>query len=165
MKKLYLIAGGVFLLAGGVYIYLRRQANILKDFSWKIKGFKVRSFSFSNLSLQVTFLFTSKADVEATIKKMYFDIYVQGKNVGFIKEEKQFIIPANGSSEVPLYISVNPQAVFKNIIDVTLLSAQSKDVMFTLDGYVNVKSGFISTTIPVKYETSIKQYLGIVPSK
>jgi len=164
MKKALLILGSLGLLGYGIYRYFSTQADILKNFTWKISGFKIIRFNLKELAIDVTFLFSSSADIEATINKLYLDLYLDGKNVGFITESKKFIIPAKGSTNIPLHISVNPQVIFKNIIDVTLGAFKNKDLRFRLNGYVNVKSGILSTTIPVDYETSIKEYLsGIQP--
>lgn len=164
MKKALLILGGVGLLGFGLWRYFKKQAEILKEFTWKIAGFKIIRFNANELAVDLTFLFSSSADVEATINKLYLDLYLDGKNVGFVNEVKKFIIPAKGSTNIPIHVSVNPQAIFKNIIDLTLGAYKNKDLKFRLNGYVNVKSGIISTTIPVDYETSIQQYLkGIQP--
>jgi len=164
MKKALLILGSVGLLGFGLWRYFKKQAEILKDFTWKIAGFKIIRFNINELAVDVTFLFSSSADVEATINKLYLDLYLDGKNVGFLNEVRKFIIPANGSTNIPIHLSVNPQSIFKNIIDLTLGAYKNKDLKFKLSGYVNIKSGILSTTIPVEYETSIQQYLqGIQP--
>jgi len=165
MKKALLILGGLGLLGFGVYKYFKTQASLLKDFTWKIVGFKIRKITLSELSLDVTFLFTSKADIEATISKLYLDLFLEDTNVGFLTEEKSFLIPANGSANIPLFISINPQYVLKNLINVSLGIAKSKDISFRLKGYANIKSGFISTTLPIDYKTTIKEYLGVIPTK
>jgi hypothetical protein len=165
MRKALLIFGGLSLLGVGLYRYFKKQSDIIKDFTWKISGFSISKFSFTELSINITILFTSKADLEAKVNKLYLDVFVEGKNVGFISEEKSFIIPANGSTNIPLNISINPQAIFKNIFDVSLGVAKSKDLRFKLDGFANIKSGFISTTVPVLYETTVKEYMkGLVPT-
>ena len=164
MKKALLILGSVGLLGFGLYRYFKNQADILKKFTWKISGFKIIRFNANELAIDLTFLFSSSADIEATINKLYLDLYLDGKNVGFITESKKFIIPAKGSTNIPLHISVSPQTIIKNLIDLTLGAYKNKDLRFKLSGYVNVKSGILSTTIPVEYETSIQQYLkGIQP--
>jgi LEA14-like dessication related protein len=165
MKKALLILGGLGLLGFGVYKYFKTQASLLKDFTWKIVGFKIRKITLSELSLDVTFLFTSKADIEATISKLYLDLFLEDTNVGFLTEEKSFLIPAHGSANIPLFISINPQYVLKNLINVSLGIAKSKDISFRLKGYANIKSGFISTTLPIDYKTTIKEYLGVIPTK
>lgn len=165
MKKALLIFGGLSLLGYGLYRYFKIQTNLLLDYQWKIAGFKVVRFSLTDISIDLSILFTSKADIEAKINKIYLDLFVEGKNVGFVSEVKSFIIPAKGSTTIPLFISINPQSIFKNLFDVSLGIAKSKDLRFKLDGYANVKSGFISTTLPIKYETTIKQYMsGLVPT-
>lgn len=165
MKKALLILGGLGLLGFGVYKYFKTQASLLKDFTWKIVGFKIRKITLSELSLDVTFLFTSKADIEATISKLYLDLFLEDTNVGFLTEDKAFLIPAHGSANIPLFISINPQYVLKNLINVSLGIAKSKDISFRLKGYANIKSGFISTTLPIDYKTTIKEYLGVIPNK
>lgn len=165
MKKVLLAVGGLSLLGFGLYKYFKTQADLLSKFSWKIQGFKIRKFSFQELAIDVTFLFTSVADLEAKVQKLYLDLYLEGKNVGYIMEEKEFIIPAKGSSSIPIFVSINPQAIFKNIIDFTLNIGKNKDVRFKMDGFASIKSGFISTTLPIKYETTLKEYLkGLTPT-
>jgi LEA14-like dessication related protein len=166
MKKALLLIGGLSVLGVGLYVYFKKQAKLLSDFTWKIVGFKIKKVSLTELNIDVTFRFMSQSDIEAKVNRLYLDMYLENKNVGYISEGKAFIIPANGSSDIPINISVNPQVIFKNIIDLTLGVAKKQDVMFKFDGFANVKSGFLSTTIPIKYETSIKEYLkGIVPTK
>lgn len=165
MRKVLLAVGGLSLLGFGLYKYFKTQADLLTKFTWKIQGFKIRKFSLQELAIDVTFLFTSVADLEAKVQKMYLDLYLEGKNVGYIMEEKEFIIPARGSSSIPIFVSINPQAIFKNVIDFTLNIGKNKDVRFKMDGFASVKSGFVSTTIPIKYETSLKEYLkGLTPT-
>jgi LEA14-like dessication related protein len=159
VKKALFILGGLGLLGFGVYKYFKTQVATLSNFTWKVTKFKILKISLSELSIDVNFLIHSDADLEAKVNKLYLDLYLQGKNVGYISEEKGFVIPAKGSADIPLHISISPQSILKNIIDVTLGSVKNKDVMFKLNGFANIKSGFISTTLPITYETSIKQYL------
>ncbi len=165
MKKVLLAVGGLSLLGFGLYKYFKTQADLLSKFTWKIQGFKIRKFSLQELAIDVTFLFKSDADIEAKIQKLFLDLYLEGKNVGYIMEEKEFIIPAKGSSSIPIFVSINPQAIFKNVIDFTLNIAKSKDIRFKMEGFASVKSGFLATTLPIKYETSLKEYLkGLTPT-
>jgi hypothetical protein len=166
MKKALLIFGGLSVLGYGLYRYFKTQGDILKNFTWKISGFRILKLSLNELSVDVDFIFTSDADIEAKVNRLYLDLFLDGKNVGYVSEDKPFVIPAKGSSTIPIHISINPQVVFKNIIDLTLGIAKNKDVVFKLNGFANIKSGFISTTIPITYETSIKEYLkGAIPNK
>jgi LEA14-like dessication related protein len=159
MRKALLIFGGLGLLGYGLYRYFMTQAQKLEDFTWKIANVKIIKFNLTELTLTVTFLFTSKAELEAKINRLYLDLYLDGKNVGYISDEKGFIIPANGTSSVPLNISVNPKDVLKNILGFTLGAVKNKDVRLAFKGFANIKSGFISTTLPIEYDMSVKEYL------
>jgi LEA14-like dessication related protein len=159
MKKALLLFGGLGLLGYGLYRYFKTQAELLQQFDWKISGFKIINVTLNELSLNINFLFTSKADIEATIEKMYFDLFLEGTNVGFVTENKSFILPAHGSTTIPVHVSINPQSVFKNVIDLAVAISKKLDFKFKLKGYVSVKSGLIHTTLPVEYEASLKQFM------
>mgnify|MGYP001173720804 CR=1 FL=1 len=159
MKKGLLILAGISLLGFAIYRYFKYQVNLLTQFEWKISGIKVKKFSFNQIALDLSILFTSKSDLEAKVNKIYLDLFLEGKNVGFVTEEKPFIIPAKGSHTITLYISINPQLILKNITDILLDITSKKDILFKIDGYADIKSGILSTTLPIKYETSLKSYL------
>jgi hypothetical protein len=86
-------------------------------------------------------------------------VIVEGVEIGYITENDKFFIPAQGSSDIDLQISANPQLVFKNILGIALGGFKKKDINFTMDGYANIRSGFISTTLPIKYSDVISAYL------
>lgn len=159
MKKALLLFGGLSILGFGVYRYFKIQTQLLKDFTWDFKDFKIRKFSFTEIAIELSIIFRSKANIEAKITSLYLDGYLDGKNVGYVSQLDTFIIPANGSATIPLFISLNPKSVINNIIQLSLGVAKNKDVKLTLDGYAKVESGYIKTTLPIKYETSVKEYL------
>jgi hypothetical protein len=160
MKKTLLFIGGAGVLGYSLYRYFKIQSTLLQGYEYKIAGIKVRSFKFNDLALDVDIKFTSKADIEAKINKVYLTLFLEDKEVGFVKEVKEFIIPARGSSIVPIFISINPQYVLKNLTDIVLGIGRSKDVRFRMEGYASIQSGFVRTTLPIKYQTTLKQYFG-----
>lgn len=160
MKKTLLFVGGLSVLGFGVYQYLRKQKDLLMNFTWKIQGFKIRKFSKDELAIDLNILFTSISDVEAKIERLYLDLFLDGKNVGYVSENNPFIVPAKGSATIPLKISINPKGIINNIIDLTLGVFKNKDLMFAVNGFAKIKSGLFYTTLPIKYETSVKEYLG-----
>jgi LEA14-like dessication related protein len=163
MKKILLFIGGVSILGFGVYKYFKTQADLLSKFTYKIIGIKIKKFSLSELAMDLTIRFSSEADFEATIKRIYLDMFLGEKNVGYISQTKPFIIPARGTSDISLSISISPQLVLKNITDIVLGITQTKDAKFSVKGFANIKSGFISITLPLTYETGLKEYLKKVP--
>jgi hypothetical protein len=163
MKKALLLIAGLGVLSTGVYLYFKKQMDLISKFTWKISGFKINKISLTNLDINLNIKFTSVADLEAKINRVYLDLFLEGKNVGYVTQTQAFIIPAKGTSDVPINISINPQYIFKNITDIILGVAKDKDINFKIKGFADVKSGFFSTTLPIEYETSLKEYLKKVP--
>jgi hypothetical protein len=159
MKKSLLVIGGLSLLGFTLYTYFKYQFNLLLNYEWKISSLKIKKFSINEINIDLGILFTSKADIETEVKKIYLDLFLEGKNVGYVTEQKPFIVPARGSHNIILDISVNPKKIIFNISDIVLNVGKRKDVMFKIDGYADIKSGIFKATLPIKYETTLKEYL------
>jgi LEA14-like dessication related protein len=156
-KTLIIIGGVAFL--GGLFLYMRRQFKLLAEYDYKIVGFKFRKLSGTQVTFDVTTRIFNKSNIEATVKKIYLEIFVQNTKVGFVTQEGQWNIPAKGSTDIQMKITVNPQLLLKNAAAVILSGAKQKDLNFTLEGYANVSSGFLSTTIPITYSDKVSAYL------
>jgi LEA14-like dessication related protein len=156
-KTLIIIGGVAFL--GGLFLYMRRQFKLLAEYDYKIVGFKFRKLSGTQVTFDVTTRIFNKSNIEATVKKIYLEIFVQNTKVGFVTQEGQWNIPAKGSTDIQMKITVNPQLLLKNAAAVILSGAKQKDLNFTLQGYANVSSGFLSTTIPITYSDKVSAYL------
>jgi len=156
-KTLIIIGGVAFL--GGILLYVRRQFKLLADYDYKIVGFRFRKLSANQVTFDVTTRIFNKSNIEATVKKIYLEIFVENSKVGFVTEEGQWQIPAKGSTDIQMKITVNPQLVLKSAASVILSAAKQKDLNFTLEGYANVSSGFLSTTLPITYADKVSAYL------
>jgi LEA14-like dessication related protein len=155
-KTLIIIGGVAFL--GGLFLYMRRQFKLLAEYDYKIVGFKFRKLSGTQVTFDVTTRIFNKSNIEATVKKIYLEIFVQNTKVGFVTQEGQWNIPAKGSTDIQMKITVNPQLLLKNAAAVILSGAKQKDLNFTLQGYANLSSGFLSTTIPITYSDKVSAY-------
>jgi hypothetical protein len=160
MKKGWIFAGlGVGLLGFGLYKYFQIQAKLLKDYQYKIVKVKPLKLSISEATFEIVIRFISKSDIEAKIKSMYLDIFVEGKNVGYIKDDREFIIPANGSSDIPLTFSFNPKQVLSDVVSVIFAGVRKKDLEFEIKGIVDVHSGFFKKAIKINYKDVISAYI------
>jgi LEA14-like dessication related protein len=161
MKKSVLVLGGVGLLGGLLYWYFKRQANLLQQYSVDIVGVKFNTISTNNVNMVISVKLTNVADIEAKVNKMYMDVAIEGKNAGYVINEKPFSIPAKGYNYIDLNIAFNPKLILTNILGITLGVAQNKDIKIDLNGYANISSGFLSTTLPIKYSTTLKEYFNL----
>jgi LEA14-like dessication related protein len=121
----------------------------------------VVDFTFDTADLKVIkgiikFRFSSISDIELTVSKFYLDVYVNGDRIGYVEDPQTFIIPAKGYTDIPLAYTINPQFILKNVVDIILTSTKLNDAIIGFDGYAQVKSGFISATVPIKSSCSAK---------
>jgi LEA14-like dessication related protein len=161
MKKALLYLGGFGLLGGALYMYFKKQADLLLQYKVDIVGVKFGKVTANSVDMVISVKFTSIADLEAKVNKMYLDVAVEGANVGYVTNDKTFIIPAKGFSYIDLNITFNPKLILGNVVDIVIGVKKNKDINVDLNGFANVSSGILSTTIPIKYHTTIKQYFGI----
>jgi len=152
------IFGGLGIIGFGLYRYFKRQYDLLTDFEWKVISLNFDQVSPNLLKGKIVFRFTNKSDIEITISKFYMDLYLNNKYIGWIEDKSEFVIPAKGFSDIPIGFSVNPQLIISNVLDIISLSTKLKDAIFSFDGAATVRSGFVSTSIKLKCDCSVKNY-------
>lgn len=157
--KALLVLSGVGIIGYAVYRYYTKQIDFLKDFTYKVIGIKAISFKADNVTLEINTRITNNSNVEAKVTEIYLDAYLNRVAVGNITEVKDIYVKANGSSDFSFKFSFNPKIVLGNLINIVTLSVGTKDIMFAIDGYVRVESGFIKTTIPFEYENNLKSLI------
>lgn len=154
-----LIAGGVGLFAFSIYYYIKKQTELIKSFSYKITGLSLGTFTMEMINGKMNVLFTSISDVEVVVKEFYVDFYFNGEKVGYLQDVTEFIIPARGSAEIPFEFNISPVLILNDITDIVKYAIKEKDASLSVDGYATLKSGFLKATLPIKYDTTIKQIL------
>lgn len=157
--KTILLISGVGIVGYLAYRYVKTQIGVLKNYEYKIIGVKVKKISLTSVVFDIKTRFFNKSKIEAVVEKLYLAIKIEGANVGYITENKSFVIPPQGFSDVDLQIASSPQDVAKNIIGIVLGGIKRKDIKFTLEGYANIRSGFISTTLPITYSDVASEYV------
>jgi hypothetical protein len=150
------IVGGISIFGYALYRYFTKQIDLLKEFTWKVVDFSFDVADLKTIKGIIKFRFGSIADLELIVSRFYLDVFVNGDRVGYIEDSETFIIPANGYTDIPFSYTVNPQLVIKNVVDIILSSTKLNDAIVTFEGYAEVKSGFISATVPIKTNCSVK---------
>lgn len=161
MNKLrpYLILGGIGVIGYALYRYYLRQINFLKDITYQVIGLNIRSISASQVSLDVTTRIYNASNVEAVVKEMYLDFFVNGVRVGNVNEVKDILILPSKTTDISFNFAFNPRLIGKNVVDILSQSVSAKDVVFDIKGYIRVKSAFITTSIPFEYQNNLKSLL------
>lgn len=150
------ILGGLGAFVYAFYAYANRQAKLLEDFTWKLMGIDFDSYDLQAVKGKVQILFTSQSDVEVQIEKFVMNFYFNGAEVGYIEDTTPFIIPARGTAPISFSFTLNPQLVFGNITNIINYALQKEDAAVSLRGFASIKSGFVSATLPITYDSTIK---------
>jgi hypothetical protein len=160
MKKVLigvLSIGGIGLVAYGLYAYFKKQANLIKQFEWKLLSFNLDTITLTLIKGNVTIRFASISDLEFIVTEFILKVYINGHEAGYVNDITQSIIPANGYSDIPIAFTVDPQYLITDVSDILAYTLKQKDAIITLNGYVSVKSGFVSATVPIKCDCSIQK--------
>lgn len=155
----FLIFGGIGVMGYAIYRYYKTQLEILQNFQYKVIGLRIVSLLKDNISLDINTRITNESNVEARVKEVYLDAYINDVKAGNINEVKDILVKANGYSDFSFRFSFNPQIILGNILNIVTLSIGTKDVMFKLDGYVKVEGKLIKATIPFKYSNNLKSLI------
>jgi hypothetical protein len=153
------ILGGVSLFGYSIYYYFQRQVDLLKQFEYKIINFTLDTLSLDLIKGKLNVLFSSVADIEVTVTEFYLDFYFDGNRVGYLQDVSKFIIPAHGSTQIAFEYTLNPHLIFGSVGDIIAYTTKQKDAAISVRGYASMKSGFISATLPIIYDTTVKEIM------
>lgn len=157
--KALLIASGIGIIGYAIYRYYKKQADLLTNYTYKVVGVQIGSITTENIVLDVTTRITNNSNVSATVTEIYLDAYLNGQNVANINEVKDIFVKANGDSDFTFRLSISPKLVLGNLVNIVTLSSAIKDLILNLDGYIKIKSGFLSVSLPFKYQNNIKSLI------
>lgn len=151
---------GVVAAAGvGVGYYYLRQITLLKTLKYEMIGFNPGDITADMTTAVITIRITSNSTINAQVNDLYIDVTINGTRLGTIEDKSPFVIPAKGYSDVNLSIAFSPKIIFANAVSLLTDYTGTQDFAINLNGYVNIKSAFISVSVPFVYATSLKQYL------
>lgn len=152
--KALLWVGGIGIIAYAVYRYYQKQVEFLKNIEYKILGVSIVSINNGVVTIDITARIFNTSNVEATIKEMYLDFYLNNSLVGNVNEVKDILILPNQSSDVSARFSFDAKKVLGNVITMATFTIAGNAITYNLKGYVKLKTSFITATLPFQYENS-----------
>ena len=162
MKKFIIttsIIGGITLFGYAIYRYVRVQADLLKNFTYQIMDFGIQQIDTQIVKGTLSVLFKSDADIEIVVKTFIVNFYLNGVPVGYIEDTKEFIVPANNQTIIPFSYTLDPQVLMSHLAGIISQSIQTGDEIFEVRGFANVKSGFITVSLPIEYKTTLAEIM------
>ena len=132
-------------------------AYIISNYDYTLQNIEVQSVDRQNANLLITIGVASKIGISFTITDMYFDIYIDGFNVGNVMQQTPLLIPNFGNGQVQLLASVDISKVVGDIgniiVDITKKNASN----VSLVGYSHVQVGVLpfTTNVALKFGYSL----------
>jgi len=160
MKKIF-IALGLGGLAYGVYSYYMQQYQILENWKYRITGAFIKKLTPLNVEIQVDYEITNDSAISIVVTDYYFDLYLNGEKVGFIKNASinQRLEPNGGKSFFPMIFSIKTTAFLKGNVLLGLLDSV-KESTLKQKGYFGVKKGILKfRNIPFEYTYKLKDFM------
>lgn len=153
------------------YLYYLKQKKLVKDYDVTLQGFKIISKTAALWVVDLTIRFFNTTDIQATIKKMYSDVYLNNIYVGFgTNKEATTVIPGRtidpttkqpqpGIADIIIELTFAPKDVFGNAVDIILGTLAKKDVPWRLKGYVDLSSSFVSSSVTFDVNGTLADFL------
>jgi len=154
-----LIVSGLGVIGYALFRYYKKQIDFVKDIQYTISGLKIVNIAKEDVTLEIFLKVYNASNVEAKVTEIFLDVIMNGTKVGSINESTEFTVKPTQTTEVSYKFSFNPSLVIKNIVNILTLTVALKDVVIVADGYMKVKSGFLSTTVPFTYQNTLKNLL------
>ena len=154
-----LIVSGLGVIGYALFRYYKKQIDFVKDIQYTISGLKIVNIAKEDVTLEIFLKVYNASNVEAKVTEIFLDVIMNGTKVGSINESTEFTVKPTQTTEVSYKFSFNPSLVIKNIVNILTLTVALKDVLIVEDGYMKVKSGFLSTTVPFTYQNTLKNLL------
>ena len=154
-----LIVSGLGVIGYALFRYYKKQIDFVKDIQYTISGLKIVNIAKEDVTLEIFLKVYNASNVEAKVTEIFLDVIMNGTKVGSINESTESTIKPTQTTEVSYKFSFNPSLVIKNIVNILTLTVALKDVVIVADGYMKVKSGFLSTTVPFTYQNTLKNLL------
>jgi LEA14-like dessication related protein len=165
MSKKIIIIGATIAAGGlavyGIYRYYKNQADKFKDMKYIPKAFNLQpDFDANQATLNITLQLYNPTTFDATVNSIYFDITVNGQKLGFVQNAVSFYVPAKGySQDLQFSLTFSPKLLAADALQFAIAYIQKKDYSINYNGYISIKTAFISITEPFNYTTTLKDIL------
>lgn len=150
------------LLSGGgyaAYRYFKRQAGLLQQYQIEPIGASVVTATKDLLVMDFVLRLTNKSAIEATITQMYADVFLNNTLAGSVASQGSVLVPAKGQSDVRVRLSAQNAEILKGIVSLITVIATIGDVPYRLKGYANIKSSFVTVSVPFDADGMLKRDL------
>jgi LEA14-like dessication related protein len=156
-KKLLIIGGATIIAAVGLRTLYK---NIYLAGQW---DFNMGTFNLEGtkpFTISQTIEFINKSNLKIDIRNVNLGVFTNGARIGTIKEPAEQIISGKGISKFKVNYVLNPslnnQKTTEAISKAVASYLQTKDIPIDFVGYMEVKTPFGFTQVPIRWSSTGK---------
>jgi len=139
----YLICGAAITCTVAFGLYIKYQIDLLIDFCYDLKNFRINNFEKGNLSTTSTLRVKNQSNLDIIVLGYNIDVFLDKFKISNIKSEKPVIWKSNTISDIPINLDVellNSGVSFLDSLNLFNLYITDKSkVVFTFKGYAVIK--------------------------
>src|SRR3954463_2091189 len=166
MKKRHIIIGAVIVAGAGsagygIYQYYKNQTDKFKDMKYIPKAFSLQQdYNANQATIDIIMQLYNPTTFDATVNAIYFDISINGQKLGFVQDAASFYVPAKGySNDLHFSLTFSPKLLAADAFQLIKSFIEKADYTINFNGYISVRSAFISITQKFDYTTTLKEIL------
>lgn len=141
---------------GAVGLYAYKQLQYAKMLCFSLGGFKINEASLSKVSMGVSFKVKNLDKLSVTITSMSMDVYVEGRFLTHIEQDRPVDITPNSTTEMPFELTLFPKDFLSDVSSL-ILGGGYKNIPIEFKGKARVKKLGVSFGIPFSETYTIKE--------
>jgi|WetSurMetagenome_2_1015567.scaffolds.fasta_scaffold324551_2 LEA14-like dessication related protein len=162
------IIASVAAIAGGIYMFYKRQISLALQYCYKIAGITIYHVRKDSINFQLILKVQNKSDFSLIINGYDLDVILNSKKIANVKSTMTTkILPAT-ISEIPMELDFNPSEIFdKNYITelLTYMLADQTKIKLQIQGTMNITMNFIHLKkFKFDYSTTISEIVNAKPA-
>jgi len=155
----------------GASIYLYNQINLLKDYCYKISGFKINSLNKNGININLSLLLKNQSNISVMINSLNVDLFINDMKISTINNNKTLNWNKNSVSNIDIDVNVNSSDIKKlNIINLAnvfsyYLLGEKEKIFIKIKGDIKAGIGNMPLpSIPIDINYSLAELLKSSPS-
>lgn len=156
-----LIFGGIAVAGIALFVYLKKQYDLLYNACYTIAGGVIHSLGLDKVKLTLFFKIVNESDINVEILNMDFNIYVNNMFVTKILKKEPQLLKSNTDTIIKLDVEFNPADLLRaGISSIEPILYDKEKLVITTKGTLSVKSGIIKLNkFPFSVDVTLKELL------
>lgn len=140
-----LFGAGLVGLGAGAVLYFKRQADLLRSMSYRIRNYRIVEGSATKVVITLDFQLINKSEIPFTVTGYDLNFFSNQVYVARFQEENASIdVPAyGGSASIPVRLEFDPRTFKRGLLNNVLDLISGESITILARGKISVKVGLL----------------------